>query len=216
MRIAEVCVQRPVLAIVLNLLVVLAGVVAFDRLTVREYPNIDMPVVTVATTYRGASAAIMESTVTKVLEDSLSGIEGIDFMTSTSRAESSQISLTFRSDRDVDTAASDVRDRVSRVRQRLPQEVDEPQISKAEADAQPIMWLALSSDRHDGRELSVVAERQLKDRLQTIPGVADIRIGGERRPAMRVWLDAPRMASYGLTPEDVANALRRQNLELPA
>lgn len=216
MRIAEVCVQRPVLAIVLNLLVVLAGVVAFDRLTVREYPNIDMPVVTVATTYRGASAAIMESTVTKVLEDSLSGIEGIDFMTSTSRAESSQISLTFRSDRDVDTAASDVRDRVSRVRQRLPQEVDEPQISKAEADAQPIMWLALSSDRHDGRELSVVADRQLKDRLQTIPGVADIRIGGERRPAMRVWLDAPRMASYGLTPEDVANALRRQNLELPA
>ncbi len=159
MRIAEVCVQRPVLAIVLNLLVVLAGVVAFDRLTVREYPNIDMPVVTVATTYRGASAAIMESTVTKVLEDSLSGIEGIDFMTSTSRAESSQISLTFRSDRDVDTAASDVRDRVSRVRQRLPQEVDEPQISKAEADAQPIMWLALSSDRHDGRELSVVADR---------------------------------------------------------
>lgn len=216
MRIAEVCVQRPVLAIVLNLLVVLAGVVAFDRLTVREYPNIDMPVVTVATTYRGASAAIMESTVTKVLEDSLSGIEGVDFMTSTSRAESSQISLTFRSDRDVDTAASDVRDRVSRVRQRLPQEVDEPQISKAEADAQPIMWLALSSDRHDGRELSVVADRQLKDRLQTIPGVADIRIGGERRPAMRIWLDAPRMASYGLTPEDVANALRRQNLELPA
>ncbi len=216
MRIAEICVRRPVLAVVLNLLVVLAGVVAFDRLTVREYPNIDMPVVTVETIYRGASAAIMESTVTKVLEDSLSGIEGIDFMTSTSRAENSQISLTFRSDRDVDTAASDVRDRVSRVRQRLPQDVDEPQISKAEADAQPIMWLALSSDLHNGRELSLVADRQLKDRLQTIPGVANIRIGGERRPAMRVWLDAPRMASYGLTPEDVANALRRQNLELPA
>ncbi len=180
MGLAELCVRRPVLATVLNLLVMLAGVMAFERLTVREYPNIDMPVVTVQTDYRGASAAIVESTVTKTLEDSLSGIEGIDFMTSTSRAESSQISLTFDPSRDIDSAANDVRDRVARVRQRLPEDVDEPRIAKAEADAQPILWLALSSSQHSPLQISQVADVQIKDRLQSIPGIADIRINGER------------------------------------
>ncbi len=216
MSLAELCVRRPVLATVLNLLVMLAGVMAYERLTVREYPNIDTPVVTVQVDYRGASAAIIESTVVKVLEDSLSGIEGIDFMTSTSRAESGQISLTFNASRDIDSASSDVRDRVSRVRQRLPDEVDEPRISKAEADAQPIIWLALSSDRHTSLQTSQIADRQIKDRLQTIPGVSDIRISGERRPAMRVWLDASRLAAQGLTPADVEAALRAQNLEIPS
>ena len=216
MTLGELCVRRPVLATVLNLLVMLAGVMAWDRLTVREYPNIDTPVVTVQTDYRGASAAIIESTVTKVLEDSLSGIEGIDFMTSTSRQESSQITLTFNPERDIDSASSDVRDRVARVRQRLPEEVDEPRISKAEADAQPIMWLALSSTRHSPLAISQVAERQIKDRLQSIAGVSDIRINGERRPAMRIWLDAPRLAALALTPADVETALRAQNLEVPS
>lgn len=224
MSFAELCIRRPVLATVLNLLVMLAGVMAFDRLTVREYPNIDTPVVTVQVDYRGASAAIIESTVTKVLEDSLSGIEGIDFMTSTSRAESTQISLTFNPDRDIDSASSDVRDRVARVRQRLPEEVDEPRISKAEADANPIIWLALSADKNSSSAstpqsplaISQVADRVIKDRLQTLPGVADIRINGERRPAMRVWLDASRLAAQSLTPADVEAALRAQNLEVPS
>ncbi|PQA44404.1 efflux RND transporter permease subunit [Amnimonas aquatica] len=216
MGLAELCVRRPVLATVLNLLVMLAGVMAFELLTVREYPNIDMPVVTVQTDYRGASAAIVESTVTKTLEDSLSGIEGIDFMTSTSRAESSQISLTFDPSRDIDSAANDVRDRVARVRQRLPEDVDEPRIAKAEADAQPILWLALSSSQHSPLQISQVADVQIKDRLQSIPGIADIRINGERRPAMRVWLDAPRLAALGLTPADVETALRGQNVEIPS
>lgn len=222
MSFPELCIRRPVLATVLNLLVMLAGVMAFDRLTVREYPNIDTPVVTVQVDYRGASAAIIESTVTKVLEDSLSGIEGIDFMTSTSRAESTQISLTFNPDRDIDSASSDVRDRVARVRQRLPEEVDEPRISKTEADANPIIWLALSADKNAQSEsasplaISQVADRVIKDRLQTLPGVADIRINGERRPAMRIWLDAPRLAAQSLTPADVEAALRAQNLEVPS
>lgn len=224
MSFAELCIRRPVLATVLNLLVMLAGVMAFERLTVREYPNIDMPVVTVQVDYRGASAAIIESTVTKVLEDSLSGIEGIDFMTSTSRAESTQISLTFNPDRDIDSASSDVRDRVARVRQRLPEEVDEPRISKTEADANPIIWLALSADKPTGAEgsplsslaISQVADRIIKDRLQSLPGVADIRINGERRPAMRIWLDATRLAAQSVTPADVEAALRAQNLEVPS
>lgn len=229
MSFSELCIRRPVLATVLNLLVMLAGAMAFDRLTVREYPNIDMPVVTVQVDYRGASAAIIESTVTKVLEDSLSGIEGIDFMTSTSRAESTQISLTFNPDRDIDSASSDVRDRVARVRQRLPEEVDEPRISKAEADANPIIWLALSADKLSSDKdtqsasaqqsplaISQVADRVIKDRLQTLPGVADIRLNGERRPAMRIWLDASRLAAQSLTPADVEAALRAQNLEVPS
>lgn len=224
MSFSELCIRRPVLATVLNLLVMLAGAMAFDRLTVREYPNIDMPVVTVQVDYRGASAAIIESTVTKVLEDSLSGIEGIDFMTSTSRAESTQISLNFNPDRDIDSASSDVRDRVARVRQRLPEEVDEPRISKAEADANPIIWLALSADKdpqsasaqQSPLAISQVADRVIKDRLQTLPGVADIRLNGERRPAMRIWLDASRLAAQSLTPADVEAALRAQNLEVPS
>lgn len=216
MKLSDACIRRPVFATVLNLLLILVGAVAFFSLTVREYPNIDVPTVTVATDYKGANAEIVESEVTKPIEDSLAGIEGIDFITSISRAERSQISVVFKLDRDPDAAASDVRDRVGRARGRLPDEVDEPVISKVEADARPILYLAFSSDRHDDLEVTDVADRLVQDRLQVLPGVAEVRIFGQRRYAMRIWMDPARLAAYGLTVQDVEDALRLQNVELPA
>ncbi len=216
MKLSDICIRRPVFATVLNLLILLIGGVAFFSLGVREYPNIDVPTVTVSTTYKGANAEIVESEVTKPIEDSLAGIEGIDFITSISRAERSQISVVFKLDRDPDAATSDVRDRVGRARGRLPDEADEPIISKVEADARPILYLAFSSDRHDDLEVTDVADRLVQDRLQVLPGVAEVRIFGQRRYAMRIWLDPARLAAYGLTTQDVEDALRAQNVELPA
>ncbi|CAO3402243.1 efflux RND transporter permease subunit [Azospirillum palustre] len=216
MVLSDISIRRPVLATVMSLALMLIGIVSYQRLSVREYPKIDEPVVTVETTYKGASAQIIESQVTQTLEDSLAGIEGIDVMSSISRAEKSQITLRFRLDRNVDVAASDVRDRVGRVRAQLPSEIDEPVIAKVEADAQPIIYLAFSSDRHSPLEVTDFADRYVKDRLQNLPGVAQVRIFGERRFAMRLWLDPQRMAAYRVTPQDVENALRRQNVEIPA
>jgi multidrug efflux pump len=216
MKISEICIERPVFATVLSLVVMLIGLVAYTRLPVREYPKIDEPVVTVDTTYRGASAEIIESQVTKPLEDSLAGIEGVEVITSISRAENSQISVRFKLERPPDAAAADVRDRVSRVRSKLPDAVDEPQIAKVEADASPIMYLAFSSDKHSALEVTDVANRIVKPRLQTLPGAADVRIFGDRKFAMRIWLDRQRLAAYQLTPADVEDALRKQNLEVPA
>lgn len=216
MNFTEICIRRPVFATVLSLTVVLIGIVAYQRLTVREYPKIDPPVVSVETSYPGASAEIIESQVTRVLEDSLAGIEGVDFTTSISRAEQSQISITFNLDRDPSSAAADVRDRVSRVRGRLPTEVEEPVIQKVESDAQPIMYLAFSSSNHSAMEISDFASRYVVDQLQTINGVAQVRVFGERRYSMRLWLDPDRLAAFALTPQDVEAALRRQNVEIPA
>lgn len=216
MGLSDLCIRRPVFATVLSLVVVLIGLVSFSRLTVREYPNIDPPVVLVQTTYRGASAEVIESTVTRVLEESIAGIEGIDYMRSTTRQETSLVVVRFKLGRDVEAATNDVRDRTARVRGRLPDEIDEPIISKVEADAQPVLYLAFSSDRHSPLEITDVADRLVKDRLQSISGVAEARIFGERRYAMRVWLDAARLAAYSLTPQDVENALRAQNVEIPA
>nr|HRJ12624.1 efflux RND transporter permease subunit [Alphaproteobacteria bacterium] len=216
MNFVELCIRRPVLAIVINIIIILLGVVAYDRLTIREYPNIDVPVVTVATTYRGASASIIESQVTKPLEDSLSGIEGIDFIKSISRSENSQITVQFRLDRDADNAAADVRDRVARARDLLPDEVDEPVTSKVEADAQPIIWMAVSSDQHDALQVSESADLIVKDRLQTIPGVANVLLFAERRYAMRINLDPEKLAAYDLLPATVEAAIRAQNIEIPA
>jgi len=192
------------------------GAVAFNSLSVREYPQIDEPNVTVSTRFGGASSEVVESQVTKPLEDSLAGIEGVDIITSISRQESSQITVRFKLNRDPDRAASDVRDKVSRVRQRLPQGIDEPVIAKIEADASPVVWLALSSDVHTPLQLSDFANRIAKPLLQTAPGAADVRIFGERRYAMRIWIDPDRLAAYRLTVQDVEDALRRSNLELPA
>ncbi|MEQ8321367.1 MAG: efflux RND transporter permease subunit [Rhodospirillales bacterium] len=216
MKISELCVQRPVFATVLSLAVVLVGLVSYDRLTVREYPKIDPPVVNVETSYSGASPEIIETQVTQVLEEQLAGIEGVDFMTSISRQEQSQITVTFQLNRDPGEAAADVRDRVSRARDQLPDEVDEPVIQKVEADAQPIIYLAFSSDKHSAMEITDYADRYVKDQLQTLNGVAQVRIFGERAYSMRIWLDPERLAAYRMTPQDVENALRQQNVEIPA
>ncbi len=216
MTLSDLSIRRPVLATVMSLAVTLIGLISYQRLTVREYPNIDEPVVTVETKYTGASADIIESQITIPLEDSLAGIEGIDVMSSISRAETSQITVRFRLNRAPDGAASDVRDRVGRVRNILPDEIDEPVISKVEADAQPIIYLAFSSDRHNALDVTDYADRFVKDQLQNLPGVANVRIFGERRYAMRLWLDRARLAAYRLTPQDVEIALRRQNVEVPS
>lgn len=212
----ELFIRRPVLSIVLSILVVLIGAVSYSRLTVRQFPNIDEPVVSVRTSYTGASAEIMESQVTQVLEDSIAGIEGIEIITSQSRQQTSNISVRFRPEVNPDVAASDVRDRVSRVRGRLPDEIEEPIISKVEADAQPVVYLSLTGQGLNPLELTDFARRNLVDRLQTVTGVSEVRIQGERVFAMRIWIDRARLASYGLTIQEVEAALRAQNVEIPA
>ena len=216
MQLSETSIRRPVFATVLSLLIVLVGVVSFTRLNVREYPKIDNPVVTVETKYTGASSAVVESQVTKVLEDSLSGIEGVDVITSISRQEQSQITVSFVLSRDADSAAADVRDKVSRVRQKLPQGIDEPVIAKVEADAFPVIWLSFSADTLNVLQLTDYANRIAKPMLQTAPGASDVRVFGERKYAMRIWLDPDRLAAYKLTTQDVEDALRRSNVEVPA
>jgi multidrug efflux pump len=216
MFLSDLSIKRPVLATVMSLAIILIGAISYQRLSVREYPRIDEPVVNVATTYSGAPAEIIESQVTQPLEESLAGIEGIELMTSTSRPERSQITVKFRLDRDIDEAANDVRDRVSRVRGRLPSEIGEPTVSKVEADAQPTIFITFSSTRHTALEITDYADRFVKDRLQNIKGVANVRILGERRFAMRIWLDPMRLAAFGLTSQDVESALRLQNVEIPS
>ena len=216
MRISETSIRRPVLACVMSLLLVLVGLVSFNQLSLREYPRIDEPLVNVSTRLLGASSEVIESQVTKPLEDSIAGIDGVDIMTSVSRTESSQITVRFKLSKDPDTAAAEVRDRVARVRGRLPDAADEPVISKVEADATPTIWLAYTSETMGPLELTDLINRVVKPRLQTVTGVADVQIGGDRRFAMRIWIDPDRLAAYRLTVQDVEDALRRQNLEVPA
>jgi len=216
MRISELTIRRPVLASVMSLLIVLVGLVSFNQLSVREYPRIDEPVVTVNTRLTGASSEVIESQVTKPLEDSIAGIDGVDILTSISRSEQSQITVRFKLSKPPEAAAADVRDRVGRVRTRLPEAADEPQISKVEADASPVIWLAFTSETMSPLEVSDLINRVVKPRLQTIPGVADVQVGGDRKYSMRIWLDPDRLAAYRLTVQDVEDALRRQNLEVPA
>jgi multidrug efflux pump len=216
MFLPELSIRRPVLATVMSLAIILLGLIAFDRLPVREYPDIDVPVVSVRTVYVGASAQVVESQITTPLEDSLSGIEGIKTLKSVSREEVSQITVEFVRERDPDAAANDVRDRVARVRDLLPSDAEESIVSKVDADAQAIIWLAFFSDSHTPLEITDYADRFVADRLKTLPGVASVIIGGERRYAMRIWLDRDRLSGFGLTPLDVENALRTQNVEIPA
>jgi len=215
MVLSDISIKRPVLATVMSLLIVLLGVISFDRLSVREYPKIDPPTVSVRTVYKGATAQVVESVITTPVEDALSGIEGIKTIKSQSREEVSAITVTFITDRDVEAAANDVRDRVSRVKALLPDQADDPVVNKIEADAWPIMWIAVSSDRHTPMELTDYSDRYLTDPLKALPGVATVIIGGERRYSMRVWLDRDRLAAQGLTAQDVEEALRRQNLDSP-
>lgn len=216
MVLSDVCIRRPVFATVMSLIILLVGWVCYKQLSVREYPKIDEPVVTVNTVYPGASAEVVESQITKPLEDSIAGIDGIDVLTSISRAEQSQITVRFRLEKDPDSGANDVRDRVSRVRSKLPDTVDEPVIAKVEADASPIIWLSFSSPNVSPLDLTDIANRIVKPRLQLLPGAADVRINGERKYAMRIWLDRNKLAAQSLTPADVEDALRKQNIEVPA
>ncbi len=216
MKLSDTSIRRPVLASVMSLLILLVGLVSFDRLSLREYPRIDEPVVTVNTVLTGASSEVIESQVTKPLEDSIAGIDGVDIITSISRAERSQISVRFKLVKNPDDAAADVRDRVSRVRGRLPDAVDEPVIAKVEADATPTLWLAFTSQTLSPLEITDLINRIVKPRLQTVPGVADIQVGGDRKYAMRVWLDPDKLAAYRVTVQDVEDALRKQNLEVPS
>ena len=216
MGLSELCIRRPVFATVLSLVIVLLGVVSYMRLTVREYPNVDEPVVSVQTRYPGASAKIIESQVTQILEGSIAGISGIDVLESSSRSEDSRITVRFRPEIDQDVAASDVRDRVSRVRGRLPDEIDEPVIAKVEADAQAVMLLVFTSPVLSPLEITDYIDRFVVDQLKNLNGVADVTIYGERRYSMRIWIDRERLAAFSLTVQDIENALRAQNVELPS
>jgi multidrug efflux pump len=215
MIISDTAIKRPVLTTVGALIVILLGLLSFNRLPVREYPDTDVPTVSVTTIYRGASAAVVESRITEPLEEQLSAIDGIRVLKSSSAEEVSRITIEFNLDRNPDEAANDVRDRVSRARDRLPDEVDEPIIAKEEADANPVLWLTFTSDRFTRTELTDAVDRIAKQRIQTVPGVGTIFIGGERRFAMRLWLDPDKLASYQLTASDVEAALRDQNVDIP-
>jgi multidrug efflux pump len=215
MVLSDISIRRPVFATVINLVVLLIGIICYDRLAVRQIPNVDTPIINVSTNYPGANAQVVESQVTQPIEDALSGVEGIEYMQSVSREQSSQVTIRFRLDRDPDGAASDVRDRIGQARDFLPDEVDEPIVQKQEADAQPIIYLAFSSDRHERVEIADYAERQVKDRIQNIAGVAQAIVYSSTY-AMRIWLQPQRLAGFGLTPADVESALRAQNVEIPA
>ncbi len=216
MLLSDLSIRRPVLATVTSLLLIVCGIAAFLNLPLRELPDVDPPVVSVSTSYRGAAAAVVETRITQLIEDAVSGIEGIETIQSSSDNGRSGVTVQFVLGRDLEAATNDVRDAVSRVSANLPTEIDPPQVAKIDADAQPIMWLNFASDRLDAMDLSDYAERYLVDRLSTMPGVASVIVGGRQRYAMRVWLDREALAARGLTVPDVAAALRRENVELPA
>jgi hydrophobe/amphiphile efflux-1 (HAE1) family protein len=215
-KISEISVKRPVFATVISLMLVILGLLAATRLPVRELPNIESPVVSIETTYRGASADVVETKITQVIEDRVAGLEGVTKITSQSVDGRSSINLEFDPQRPVDEAANDVRDRVARVAAQLPDEADPPEIGKVDFNADPIMYVNLSSDSMSVLELTDYAERVLVERLGVVPGVARIRINGARRYAMRVWLDREALAARQLTVVDLENALRRENVQLPA
>lgn len=216
MMLSDISVRRPVLAAVASIILCVVGLACFTSLSVRELPSVDPPVVSVSTTYRGASAEVVEERITEVIERQVAGIQGIDRVNSSSRDGTSRINVSFTLDRDLDTAANDVRDAVSRVTSQLPDQADPPQIAKADADASPIMFLAFSSTTLNRLQLSDYANRYLVERISTIPGVAQVRLGGSQLYSMRIWLDPLAMASRGITVDDVESALNAQNLELPA
>ena len=213
MHISETTVNRPVFAAVLSLFVILIGLASYDKLTIREYPDIDRPVVTVTTIYTGASSKILERDVTEIIEDSLSGISGIREITSESRDELSKIRIEFTLETNLDTAANDVRDKVSRIAALLPNEADNPRIAKSDSDARAIMWIGFSSDILTSIQLNDYLDRNIVDRLSIQPGVASITIGGERKYSIRIWMDPEQIASRQLTIVDVIRAIKNENIE---
>ncbi len=216
MMLSDVSVRRPVFAAVAAIVLCVIGAASFFFLPVRELPDVDPPVVSVSTSYPGASAEVIENQITEPIEQQVAGIQGIERINSTSRDGRSNVTIEFALDRDIDVAASDVRDRVSRVQGALPDQANPPEVAKADSDSQPIMILFLRSSSMDRLELTDYADRYLLDRLATVPGVAQVQIYGEQRYAMRIWLDPDAMAARGLTVTQVEAALTRQNVELPA
>ena len=216
MHVSELTVKRPVLASVISLFLVLIGIISYDKLTIREYPDIDKPVITVSTIYRGASAEIMERDITQVLEDSISGISDIKDIKSDSKNEFSSIKIEFNLNRDMDSAANDVREKVSRVLSLLPKESNQPRVSKSDTDARAVMWIGFSSDQLSAIELNDYLDRNIIDRLSILPGVASITIGGERKYAIRIWLDPDKMSSRNITVTDILKAINSENIEKPA
>ena len=215
MILSDVSIKRPVFATVISLMVLVLGFAAYFKLPVREYPAIDPPIVSVTTVYKGASNDVVESRVTELIESTVAGIEGVKTITSTSREERSNVSIEFRLGRDVDAAAADVRDKVARIASRLPEEADDPIIAKVDSDARAILWISLSSDQRSQLELTDFATRYLRDRLSIVPGVANVFISGERRYSMRIWINRQALAARGLSVDDVEQAVKRQNVELP-
>jgi multidrug efflux pump len=216
MKLSEVSIQRPVLATVMSLVVLLFGILCFTFLPVREYPDTESPIVTVTTVYRGASPQVVETEITEVLEEQLSTIEGVRVMTSSSQEQVSRITIEFNLGRNIEDAANDVRDRVARVRGALPLTAEDPAVAKQDVNAQPIMWLALYGEGKSLLELSDVAQNVLSERLQRVEGVGAVFVGAARRYAMRVWIDPQRLAAHGLTVDDVESALRGGNAEVPS
>jgi multidrug efflux pump len=216
MKLSDMSIRRPVLASMLSLALVLFGAIGYTELAVREFPDVDPPIISVSTALPGANPQVVESAVTDILEEELSTVEGLRTLTSSSAEGSSEITLEFNLDREVEAAAQDTRDKVARIRGRLPEDVEEPVVAKQDADAQPFFWLALSGENYDLLQLSDLGDRLVKSRLQTLPGVGQARIFGERRFSMRVWLSASELAARGLTVQDVEQAIRSRNVEVPA
>ncbi|HMZ49461.1 MAG TPA: efflux RND transporter permease subunit, partial [Flavobacteriales bacterium] len=216
MNISSISINRPVLASVISILIVLFGIVGFTYLGVREFPSVDPPVITVTTNYQGANADIMESQVTEILEESINGIAGIRSLTSISSDGRSSITVEFNLEADLEAAANDVRDRVSRAVRNLPPDVDPPITVKSDADANAILSMTIQSDQRSLLELTDIATNQFKERLQTIPGVSTVNIWGERQYSMKLLLDPLKMSGFGITPQDISTALDKENVELPS
>jgi hydrophobe/amphiphile efflux-1 (HAE1) family protein len=216
MNFSGIFIKRPVLALVVSILIILFGIIGFTFLGVREYPSVDPPTVSVSTSYPGANAEIIESQITEPLEESINGIAGIRTLTSSSRDGGSSITVEFEIGTDMEAAANDVRDRVSRAMRSLPPDVDPPRVTKSDADSNPVFGLTIQSDKRTLLQLSEIANNLFKERLQTTPGVSEIRIWGEKRYAIKLYVDPLKLAGYGLTPSDIRDAVTRENIELPS
>ena len=216
MWLSDVSVKRPVFATVISLMLVAFGTLSFNYLPLREYPDINSPTVSIMTNYIGAASDVIETRITQVIEDQISGIEGIKTIRSSSRDEYSSVNIEFGLDRNIDEAANDVRDRVSRVLGRLPRDVEPPIVAKSDSDARPVMYMNVSSTELDLMELHDYVERYIVDRFSVIPGVSTVEASGGAKPSMRIWLDRLALAARELTITDIENALRRENVELPA
>ncbi|MBO5276382.1 MAG: efflux RND transporter permease subunit [Alistipes sp.] len=216
MNISELSIRRPVLATVMTIIIVIFGVIGYSYLGVREYPSVDNPIISVSCSYPGANADVIENQITEPLEQNINGIPGIRSLSSVSSQGSSRITVEFELSVDLETAANDVRDKVSRAQRFLPRDCDPPTVSKADADAMPILMVAVQSDKRSLLEISEIADLTIKEQLQTINNVSAVQIWGEKRYSMRIWLDPAKMAGYGITPVDVKSAMDRENVELPS